>query len=709
MTVAHEIFLRLPTRIGCLASRRMGAEGGRVAQRAEERELPDRTSEREALEGLYAREAPALRRHCLSLTRDAARAEDLMSQTFLRFLERVGSPPDGMNVAGYLYATARNLRWSELRASREPDAGADQASLVHDDALERDPERAMLLDDQRRTLRRAAEGLSDRQRRALWLRELEGRSYAEIGAELGIGPDAAGHLLARARQSLRVSFRRQLGSVSTLSDGCGAMLSSLADYVEGGGRREPAGQLRAHLASCRGCRRTLAAYQEAGTPLRGGVPLLSLSSLVLRLQALVGGGSDAPALLARVGAVAAAAAALGGGGIVVSHALAGSPAPKASSPPPLSHQRVGIPATPVAGSARKGSVIVLAHGGRLAPPAGGATHKPARSAHAVPSAQPASPAATPAAGTPPLQATTPVAASTPSVTTDPPRTATQTTPTTSSTSRPTAKPTTTPIRVATPPISTPEVKTPEVKTPEVKTPAITTPRVSLPSLSVPSITVPSITVPQVAVPAVTLPAVVAPALGLASGFSVLGGAGVTQTAGTRLDAALGSFPTGTLSGVLSLVPSLTHSADQTAEQAQEDVATAYAAAQAAPSSAAITGDLGGQTLGPGVYRAGSAIGLTGTLTLDARGDSSAIFIFQAPAGLTLAPGSRVELAGGAQACHVFWQVGDSATVGAGAVLRGTILALGSISIGHGAAIEGRALAHSGAISLDHATVTQPGC
>ena len=261
------------------------------------------------------------------------------------------------------------------------------------------------------------------------------------------------------------------------------------------------------------------------------------------------------------------------------------------------------------------------------------------------------------------------------------------------------KPATTPIRVATPPFSTPEVKTP----------AITTPRVALPSLSVPSVTVPAITAPQVTLPAVTLPAVVAPALGLASGFSVLGGAGVTETAGTRLDAALGSFPAGTLSGVLSLVPSLTHSADQTAEQAQEDVAKAYAAAQVAPSSAPIDGDLGGQTLGPGVYRAGSAIGLTGTLTLDARGDSSAIFIFQAPAGLTLEPGSHVELAGGAQACHVFWQVGDSASVGAGAVLRGTILALGSISIGHAATIDGRALAHTGAISLDHATVTQPGC
>jgi hypothetical protein len=162
------------------------------------------------------------------------------------------------------------------------------------------------------------------------------------------------------------------------------------------------------------------------------------------------------------------------------------------------------------------------------------------------------------------------------------------------------------------------------------------------------------------------------------------------------------FPPGVLNGTL-------HPGDAVATQAHADLATAYADAAGRNPTAAIDGDLSGVTLTPGVYAAGAALTLAGTLTLDAQGDPSAVFILQAGSTLGTAANSQVTLAGGAQACNVFWQVGSSATVGASSDLAGTILASTSISIGDGVTIDGRALARDGAVTLINDTVTAAQC
>ena len=119
--------------------------------------------------------------------------------------------------------------------------------------------------------------------------------------------------------------------------------------------------------------------------------------------------------------------------------------------------------------------------------------------------------------------------------------------------------------------------------------------------------------------------------------------------------------------------------------------------------------LDGLTLGPGVHR-GAALSLAGTLTLDGGGDPNAVFIFQAATTtLTTAASSVVSLTNGAQACNVFWQVGSSATLGAGSLLRGSILAQTSITVGAGTTIDGRALAVDAAVTLDDDTISVPRC
>nr|MDQ2725837.1 ice-binding family protein [Actinomycetota bacterium] len=150
-------------------------------------------------------------------------------------------------------------------------------------------------------------------------------------------------------------------------------------------------------------------------------------------------------------------------------------------------------------------------------------------------------------------------------------------------------------------------------------------------------------------------------------------------------------------------------ADAASSLAKEDLVKAYDDAASRVTTQAVTADLGGQTLVPGVYRSASGLGLTGTVTLNGQGDPSAVFIFQAASTLITASSSAVSLINGAQACNVFWQVSSSGTLGTDTAFVGTILAQASITLNTGAAVDGRALARTGSVTLDSNVFTNSAC
>jgi hypothetical protein len=199
-------------------------------------------------------------------------------------------------------------------------------------------------------------------------------------------------------------------------------------------------------------------------------------------------------------------------------------------------------------------------------------------------------------------------------------------------------------------------------------------------------------------------------LGTAASFAVLAGTTVTNTGPSTISGDLGVSPG---SAVVGFPPGIVsngaiHAADAVALQAQTDLTTAYNDAAGRSTTATITADLGGQTLVPGVYT-GGALGLTGTLTLDAQGDPNAVFVFQAASTLITAPASTVSLINGGDPCNVFWQVGSSATLGTTTTFVGTVLALTSVGANTGATIQGRLLARNGAVTLDTNVITHSNC
>jgi hypothetical protein len=206
--------------------------------------------------------------------------------------------------------------------------------------------------------------------------------------------------------------------------------------------------------------------------------------------------------------------------------------------------------------------------------------------------------------------------------------------------------------------------------------------------------------------------VVAPVgLGAATPFAVLAGTTITNTGPSVIAGDIGLSPGTSVTGFppgsqSSGVQDIT---DATASLAKSDATTAFLDASGRTPFTVVGPDIGGNVLTAGVYKGTSSMAITGTVTLDAQGDPSAVFIFQAGSSLITASNSVVALENGAQACNVFWEVGSSLTLGTSSNFSGTVFSLTSATLNSGANVAGRIIALNGAVTLDDNLIAVPTC
>jgi hypothetical protein len=191
-------------------------------------------------------------------------------------------------------------------------------------------------------------------------------------------------------------------------------------------------------------------------------------------------------------------------------------------------------------------------------------------------------------------------------------------------------------------------------------------------------------------------------------FAVLGGTTVTCTGASSITGSIGVSPGSAATGFpvpCAGVPIVPPASDG----AQLDLTNAYNTLAALPCTL-IGPDLTGLTLVQGVYCVGAAVSnLTGTLTLDAQGNSNAVWVFRMSSSLITSSGSVVSVINGGSSCGVQWQVSSSATIGSGSTFVGNILALTSITLNTGANLTGRALARNAQVALDTNNISFGAC
>jgi len=255
-------------------------------------------------------------------------AEDVTQTTFLnayRAFARGERPEKAQN---WLIAIAHNVCRQRFRqAARRPhEVSFDEDIGDRFIGVEEEDETPTAED-----IRRALGHLAFNQRAALVMRELEGRSYAEIAEILAITPGAVETLIFRARRALR----EQLESSLT----CGEAELAISRQLDGRLSRKEKGALRAHLRECKEC----AAFARRQRAQRSALKSLAAVPVPASLTSLFGGGGGAAVgtgLALKAGVAVATGLALGGAGYVgvrsaVSHpqhhAVHHSPAPSSAA------------------------------------------------------------------------------------------------------------------------------------------------------------------------------------------------------------------------------------------------------------------------------------------------------------------------------------------------------------------------------------------
>ncbi len=342
-----------------------------------------------AFEELYARFRPRIGSYILGMVGDHQRAEDIAQDVFIAALRRLRATERPIAFKPWIYEIAKNACIDEFRrAQRTREVSLDTeaettppARLIAHGA-DHAVEHKQRLDD----LRGAFSGLSESHHRIIVMRELEGRSYSQIGESLGMSKPVVESTLFRARRKLSEEYEelvtgRRCERVQTVLTADGERPLRRLGIKE---RR----LLARHLAHCQPCRRhaRMAGVDESffKTPSIAAkiAALLPLPSLSWLRRGHGGGGS--------------AAAPAGKPSVAAVHSLQNAATYVDPSGPAASLSRAAAAAAAIVVAGAGGGLVTgLSHNNRMPTPR--AVHSaPARAAgHAA-----AAPASSRAANTP---------------------------------------------------------------------------------------------------------------------------------------------------------------------------------------------------------------------------------------------------------------------------------------------------------------------
>ncbi len=150
-----------------------------------------------------------LYRLALRITLNPAEAEDAVQETMMKVWKRRDSWNEIDNIEAFCVTTCRNLSLDMTRRNGRQEVSLDSvATEPTDDGNATNPEEQTVRRDSVALVRRIMDSLPEKQRSTMQLRDIEGKSYKEIAALLGISEEQVKVNIFRARQAVKQQFKK---------------------------------------------------------------------------------------------------------------------------------------------------------------------------------------------------------------------------------------------------------------------------------------------------------------------------------------------------------------------------------------------------------------------------------------------------------------------------------------------------------------------
>ena len=203
------------TRLGCLYLCRRNLASARFSPILKEPDVAVVGSSVEQwsvadLAALYAEHRSSLVRQAQRILRSEADAHEVVQEAFMKFILAAPELDSAERTMAYLRATVNNLSLNVIRAAGsrpnlvaiDSETSAERIAEIATETYVSADENISAAEDAA-IIRQALALLSPAERTALVMWEMDGRSTAEIAAELGIKESSVRHTVSRARTSLR--------------------------------------------------------------------------------------------------------------------------------------------------------------------------------------------------------------------------------------------------------------------------------------------------------------------------------------------------------------------------------------------------------------------------------------------------------------------------------------------------------------------------
>jgi RNA polymerase sigma factor (sigma-70 family) len=209
----------------------------------------------EAVEALFRRYRERITAYARGIVVDPGRAEDIVQETFMSALRSLRATDREIAFKPWIYQIAKNACIDQLRRQgrgEEVSIDSDDFKPQHEGRLSQSAPTTHKAVSQREDMHQLAQafsGLPRSQHEILVLRELEGRSYEEIGRRLDLSRSAVESMLFRARRGLKDEYEE----IAT-GERCRRTLALIAAVAEGVGTARDRRSISRHARFCAGCR-----------------------------------------------------------------------------------------------------------------------------------------------------------------------------------------------------------------------------------------------------------------------------------------------------------------------------------------------------------------------------------------------------------------------------------------------------------------------